>query len=161
MYLALSFRMPFNCFLFHLVIFLAFLSMPFSVPIGRMSLEVPQRVSPRAARQLKTAVSESDSVSSSSQASRTPKERSPKVVERLSPRSPASSEVFHCGIHYAIVLWHLYRLLSHFEFSFTTSIYDHALIPCSYFVAEKASASNICVGVSDSAASRGSKESQG
>ena len=35
-------------------------------------------------------VTESDSASSSNQASRTPKDRSPKVIERRSPRSPVS-----------------------------------------------------------------------
>ncbi|KAF8397634.1 hypothetical protein HHK36_016554 [Tetracentron sinense] len=57
------------------------------------SLEVPQRTSlamPRAARQLKTIGSESDSSSSTHPASRTPKDRSPKVIERRSPRSPMS-----------------------------------------------------------------------
>lgn len=54
------------------------------------SLEVPQRKSPatsRTARQLKTPGSESDSVSSPNPASRTPKDSSPKVIERRSPRS--------------------------------------------------------------------------
>lgn len=51
--------------------------------------EVPQRISPRAARQLKPTALEIDSASSSSQATtRIPKERSPKVHERRSPRSP-------------------------------------------------------------------------
>ncbi|XP_062081991.1 interactor of constitutive active ROPs 3 [Humulus lupulus] len=50
--------------------------------------EVPQRVSPRTARQPKPTLLETDSASSSSQATRTPKERSPKVIERRSPRSP-------------------------------------------------------------------------
>ncbi|KAI4385515.1 hypothetical protein MLD38_003531 [Melastoma candidum] len=61
-------------------------------PKGRPSLEVPQRVSPRAARKLKTALPESDSAAALSQAVRTPRERSPKVAERRSPRSPASLE---------------------------------------------------------------------
>ncbi|XP_030442527.1 interactor of constitutive active ROPs 3 [Syzygium oleosum] len=61
-------------------------------PKARTGLEVPQRVSPRAVRQLKTTTSESDSASSSNQATRTPKERSPKVVERRSPRSPLSEK---------------------------------------------------------------------
>ncbi|XP_057983200.1 interactor of constitutive active ROPs 2, chloroplastic isoform X2 [Malania oleifera] len=55
------------------------------------SLEVPPRTSPatpRTARQPKTAVSDSDSVSSHP-SSKTPKDRSPKVIERRSPRSPA------------------------------------------------------------------------
>ncbi|EXB98583.1 hypothetical protein L484_014428 [Morus notabilis] len=51
--------------------------------------EVPQKISPRAARQLKPTPLETDSASSSSQATtRIPKERSPKVNERRSPRSP-------------------------------------------------------------------------
>ncbi|KAF6134820.1 hypothetical protein GIB67_002221 [Kingdonia uniflora] len=56
------------------------------------TLEVPQRTSPatpRTARQSKITGSESDSVSPH-QACRTPKDRSPKVIERKSPRSPAS-----------------------------------------------------------------------
>ncbi|CAN6692517.1 unnamed protein product [Malus baccata var. baccata] len=65
------------------------------------SSEVPRRVSPprkvspsqkvssRAVRQLRpTALETTDSASTSSQAKRTPKERSPKVTERRSPRSP-------------------------------------------------------------------------
>ncbi|KAF3453087.1 hypothetical protein FNV43_RR03521 [Rhamnella rubrinervis] len=52
------------------------------------SSEVPPRVSPRAARQLRPTALETDSASSSSQATRTPKDRSPKVKERRSPRSP-------------------------------------------------------------------------
>ncbi|KAK4583375.1 hypothetical protein RGQ29_026219 [Quercus rubra] len=59
------------------------------------SLEVPQRKSPatpRTARQLKTPGSESDSVSSPHPASKTPKDKSPKTVERKSPRSPMSEK---------------------------------------------------------------------
>ncbi|GLU19046.1 hypothetical protein SLE2022_353150 [Rubroshorea leprosula] len=56
------------------------------------SLEVPQRVSPRAVRQHKTTAVRTESSSSPNQASRTPKERSPKVVDRRSPRSPATTE---------------------------------------------------------------------
>ncbi|KAF8039783.1 hypothetical protein BT93_B2100 [Corymbia citriodora subsp. variegata] len=52
----------------------------------------PQRVSPRAVRQLKTTTSEADSATSSNQSTRTPKERSPKVVDRRSPRSPLSEK---------------------------------------------------------------------
>ncbi|KAF5744676.1 interactor of constitutive active ROPs 3 isoform X2 [Tripterygium wilfordii] len=59
-------------------------------PKGRSgSSEVPQKVSPQPVRQLKPTALESDSSSSYSQ-TRTPKERSPKVVERRSPRSPVS-----------------------------------------------------------------------
>lgn len=54
------------------------------------SSEAPQKVSPRAVRQLKTTALESKSASSSNQTCRTPKDRSPKVVERRSPRSPVS-----------------------------------------------------------------------
>ncbi|KAI4300244.1 hypothetical protein L6164_033641 [Bauhinia variegata] len=58
--------------------------------------EVPQRKSPatpRTARQLKTPGSDNGSVSSSSNpASKTPKDRSPKVIERRSPRSPMSEK---------------------------------------------------------------------
>ncbi|KAM1754000.1 hypothetical protein ACFX1X_006521 [Malus domestica] len=49
----------------------------------------PRKVSSRAVRQLRpTALETTDSASTSSQAKRTPKERSPKVTERRSPRSP-------------------------------------------------------------------------
>ncbi|PKI62562.1 hypothetical protein CRG98_016984 [Punica granatum] len=61
-------------------------------PKARSNLEVPQKVSPRAVRQLKTVAAESDSASPSSQANKTQKEKSPKVVERRSPRSPASEK---------------------------------------------------------------------
>ena len=54
------------------------------------SNEVPQRVSPRAIRQLKPTTLETEAVSTSNPASRTSKEKSPKVVERRSPRSPVS-----------------------------------------------------------------------
>ncbi|KAL6277748.1 hypothetical protein ACE6H2_021349 [Prunus campanulata] len=59
------------------------------------SLEVPQRKSPatpRTSHQLKTPGSEPDSVSSANVATRTPKNRSPKVIERRSPRSPAAEK---------------------------------------------------------------------
>ncbi|KAJ8768754.1 hypothetical protein K2173_023658 [Erythroxylum novogranatense] len=57
-------------------------------PKGRNgSSEAPKKVSPRAVRQLKTTGLDSDATSSTSQ-SRTPRERSPKVTERRSPRSP-------------------------------------------------------------------------
>ncbi|CAJ2654339.1 unnamed protein product [Trifolium pratense] len=54
------------------------------------SSEVPQKVSPRAVRQLRTTTTlDTISVSSSStQASKISKERSPKVADRKSPRSP-------------------------------------------------------------------------
>lgn len=57
--------------------------------------EVPQKKSPatpRTARQLKTPNSDSDSVSSPNAAKRTPKDRSPKVIERKSPQSPISEK---------------------------------------------------------------------
>ncbi|MCI36873.1 interactor of constitutive active ROPs 3, partial [Trifolium medium] len=55
------------------------------------SSEVPLKVSPRAVRQLRTTTTlDTISVSSSStQASKISKERSPKVADRKSPRSPA------------------------------------------------------------------------
>ncbi|KAI5665336.1 hypothetical protein M9H77_24659 [Catharanthus roseus] len=59
------------------------------------SLEVPQKASPatsRTARKLKTPGAESDSVPSPNSASRTPKNKSPKVVDRKSPRSPATEK---------------------------------------------------------------------
>lgn len=62
------------------------------------SLEVPPRTSPatpRTARKLKTPGSDGDSVSSPHPASRTPKDRSPKIVK--STRSPVS-EVFHAKL---------------------------------------------------------------
>ncbi|KAK7257741.1 hypothetical protein RIF29_31939 [Crotalaria pallida] len=52
------------------------------------SSEVPQKVSPRAVRQLRTTAIDTSSVSSSSQANKISKERSPKVTDRRSPRSP-------------------------------------------------------------------------
>ncbi|XVE59760.1 hypothetical protein DITRI_Ditri05aG0073200 [Diplodiscus trichospermus] len=54
------------------------------------SSEVPQRVSPRAVRQLKPTTLETEAISTSNPASRASKEKSPKVVERHSPRSPVS-----------------------------------------------------------------------
>ncbi|KAJ0088440.1 hypothetical protein Patl1_32045 [Pistacia atlantica] len=60
------------------------------------SSEVPQRKSPatpRTARQLKIPGSDSNVVSSSPHpTNRTPKDKSPKVIERKSPRSPATTE---------------------------------------------------------------------
>ncbi|XP_009797643.1 interactor of constitutive active ROPs 2, chloroplastic-like [Nicotiana sylvestris] len=56
-----------------------------------VSVEVPQRTSPatpKTTRKLKTPGSDADSVSSPNPATRTPKDRSPKVVGRRSPRSP-------------------------------------------------------------------------
>lgn len=58
--------------------------------------EVPQKKSPatpRTARQLKTPNSDAYSVSSPNAAKKTPKDRSPKVIECRSPHSPIS-EVF-------------------------------------------------------------------
>ncbi|PIN05080.1 hypothetical protein CDL12_22376 [Handroanthus impetiginosus] len=55
------------------------------------SLDVPQKLSPaapRTGRKLKTLGSDSDSVSSPIPVSKTPKEKSPRVVDRRSPRSP-------------------------------------------------------------------------
>ncbi|CAN6715972.1 unnamed protein product [Malus baccata var. baccata] len=52
------------------------------------SLEVPQRRSPARPRTNKTPGSEPDSVSSPNMATKTLKNRSPKVNERMSPRSP-------------------------------------------------------------------------
>ncbi|XP_061363187.1 interactor of constitutive active ROPs 3 [Gastrolobium bilobum] len=53
------------------------------------SSEVPQKVSPRAVRQLRTTTAlDIDSVSSLSQANKISKEKSPKVTDRRSPRSP-------------------------------------------------------------------------
>ncbi|KAM1576045.1 hypothetical protein PS2_032275 [Malus domestica] len=52
------------------------------------SLEVPQRRSPVTPRTTKTPGSEPDSISSPNMAKRTPKNRSPKVIERRSPQSP-------------------------------------------------------------------------
>ncbi|OMO72564.1 VHS domain-containing protein [Corchorus capsularis] len=59
------------------------------------TLEVPQRKSPatpRTARQLKTPGSDSDTVPSPNPASKTPKDRSPKVTERKALRSPVSEK---------------------------------------------------------------------
>ena len=55
------------------------------------SQDVPKKVSPRAARPLKIPALEPDSTSSPVSAnSRTPKDKSPKVPNRRSPRSPVS-----------------------------------------------------------------------
>lgn len=54
------------------------------------SSEAPQKVSPRAVRQLNTTALESKSGSPSNQTCRTPKDKSPKVIDRRSPRSPVS-----------------------------------------------------------------------
>ncbi|CDP07955.1 unnamed protein product [Coffea canephora] len=59
------------------------------------SSELPQKTSPatpRTAQKLKTPGSEADSVSTSNSAGRMSKERSPKVVDRRSPRSPATEK---------------------------------------------------------------------
>ncbi|XVF69375.1 hypothetical protein PTKIN_Ptkin11bG0076400 [Pterospermum kingtungense] len=56
------------------------------------SLEVPQRVSPRPVRQPKPTSLDTEAVSTSNPANRTSKEKSPKVVERRSPRSPVSEK---------------------------------------------------------------------
>ncbi|XP_018817427.2 interactor of constitutive active ROPs 3-like isoform X2 [Juglans regia] len=56
------------------------------------SSEVPPKISSRAIRQLKPAALETDSTSALTQISRIPKDRSPKVVERRSPRSPVSEK---------------------------------------------------------------------
>lgn len=56
---------------------------------------MPQRISPatpRNARQLKTAGSESDSTSSTHSSTRTPTVQSPKVADRRSPRSPITEK---------------------------------------------------------------------
>ncbi|WOG87561.1 hypothetical protein DCAR_0206790 [Daucus carota subsp. sativus] len=47
----------------------------------------PEKITPRVSRQLKTTGLESDAASSSNQL-KTPKDKSPKVIERKSPRSP-------------------------------------------------------------------------
>ncbi|XP_015582753.2 interactor of constitutive active ROPs 3 isoform X3 [Ricinus communis] len=61
-------------------------------PKGRSgSSEALQKVRPQAVRQLKTTGLEFDSASSSNQ-TRTPKDRSPKVVDRRSPRSPVTEK---------------------------------------------------------------------
>ncbi|KAE9616650.1 hypothetical protein Lal_00034956 [Lupinus albus] len=52
------------------------------------SSEIPQKVSPRTVRQLRTTTLDTGSVSSLSQANKVSKERSPKVTDRKSPRSP-------------------------------------------------------------------------
>lgn len=61
---------------------------PLKISPRAVSSEVPQKLSPRVVRQLKTTSQDSDSASSSSRASRTPRDRSSKVGERRSPRSP-------------------------------------------------------------------------
>lgn len=54
------------------------------------SSDAPLKVSPRAVRQLNTTALESKSASSSNQTFRTPKDKSPKVIDRRLPRSPVS-----------------------------------------------------------------------
>ncbi|KAI3474017.1 hypothetical protein Pfo_028805 [Paulownia fortunei] len=65
-------------------------------PISRPgSLDVPQKPSPatpRIARKLKTPGSDSDSISSPNPVSKTPKDKSPKVVDRRSPRILATEK---------------------------------------------------------------------
>ncbi|KAG2670315.1 hypothetical protein I3843_14G078300 [Carya illinoinensis] len=56
------------------------------------SSEVPPKISSRVVRQLKPAALEIDSTSALTQTSRILKDRSPKVVERRSPRSPVSEK---------------------------------------------------------------------
>ncbi|CAH9078174.1 unnamed protein product [Cuscuta epithymum] len=59
---------------------------------ARTTVDVPQRSSPttpKTSRKVRTINADSESVSSPNQSSRTPKERSPRVVDRRSPRSPA------------------------------------------------------------------------
>lgn len=74
-------------------------SSPRSISSEAKSSSPQEKVSPKVARQLKTGPRFLDpTASSSNQASRTPKERSPKVaVERKSPRSPLS-EVHNCSL---------------------------------------------------------------
>ncbi|KAF2321863.1 hypothetical protein GH714_003211 [Hevea brasiliensis] len=55
------------------------------------SSEAPQKVRPGAVRQLKTTGLESDSSSPSNQL-RTPKDRTPKAIDRRSPRSPVTEK---------------------------------------------------------------------
>lgn len=64
----------------------------------RSSSDTPQKVAPYAVQQLNTSATESSSASSSSQANRNPKERSPKVAERRSPRSPASEVILSTSL---------------------------------------------------------------
>ncbi|XP_022964808.1 interactor of constitutive active ROPs 3-like [Cucurbita moschata] len=62
-------------------------------PKSRNSLsEAPQKVSPRAAWKLRTTTLECDSASSLNQPNRIIKERSPKLTDRKSPRSPSSEK---------------------------------------------------------------------
>ncbi|CAH9091651.1 unnamed protein product [Cuscuta europaea] len=58
---------------------------------ARTTADVPQRSSPttpKTNRKVRTVNADSESVSSPNKSSRTPKERSPRVVDRRSPRSP-------------------------------------------------------------------------
>ncbi|XP_041990742.1 interactor of constitutive active ROPs 3-like [Salvia splendens] len=58
-----------------------------------VSSEAPQKVSPRVVRHLKTGPRFLDpTASSSNQANRAPKERSPKIADRKSPKSPLSEK---------------------------------------------------------------------
>lgn len=56
------------------------------------SSETPQKISPRAVRQLKTTTVETARASSSNLTSKTPKDKSPKVIARGSPKSPATEK---------------------------------------------------------------------
>lgn len=75
-------------------------------------MEVPQRTSAatlKTAQKLRTPGSDGDSVSSPNPANRTPKDRSPKVVCRRSPRSPVIEVlelcyVFRCASHLFLFL---------------------------------------------------------
>lgn len=67
----------------------------------------PQKISPRAVRQLKTTNLETDSASSSNQTNRTPKDKSPKVIERRSPRSPLSEVLWFTQLTYHAVVFSL------------------------------------------------------
>ncbi|KAM7256963.1 hypothetical protein ACFE04_012704 [Oxalis oulophora] len=59
---------------------------------GRSSWDAPQRISPRPVRQLKAVGLEPNSASSSNSVCRTPKEKSPKIVERVSPKTKVSEK---------------------------------------------------------------------
>lgn len=78
--------------------------------------EVPQKKSPatpRTAHQLKTPNSDADSVSSPNAAKKTPKDRSPKVIECRSPHSPIS-EVFEVNSCLELITLSLIQLFKHF-----------------------------------------------
>lgn len=78
----------------------------------------PQKISPRAVRQLKPTNLETDSASSSNQTNRTPKDKSPKVIERRSPRSPVFEVLWFTQLTNHAVVFSLKNFLEPLGFIF-------------------------------------------